>query len=171
METLISDEQRIDLEMLTRGRKLLRDGWLTNFRARTGASKRLLADVFDVSQATIATWERRDTDVRKGHLRQLVTFHDEVEVMIRLKKPNFAGLVPITGAAMVLGAPLDELKVRCAAGMLYCVDLDPLGVWVRANAKLVAAYRQRQDTPTRYLPGGSMYNPKGGVSEPVEEAP
>lgn len=119
------------------GREVVAKRRLQPLREALGLTRSAMAELLNTSIFTYSSWEKRpeiavwpSTAGRIGRFyeaatRQLELLHDE--------QINIEKLMPLHGAASVLGVPQEVLFKRYREGHLEALDLGILGLWVERN--------------------------------------
>jgi len=116
------------------GREVVANEKLQLLRERLGLTRSAMAELLNTSIFTYSSWEKRpntavwpSTAGRIGRFYQAATRQLDIldEELISIGE-----LMPLHGAASVLGVPQEVLFKQYREGQLEAVDLGILGLWV-----------------------------------------
>ena len=133
MEFVISDELARQV-----GNSVVRAGWLGAIRQHLGLSGNAMAAAIGTYPGTYRTWEgvyrSRDRDLRQASAETIGRFYFVVLTQLAFLRHlglTPADLVPISQVAIRAGMAVTVIQDRCTADPTNCVDLGPLGTFMR----------------------------------------
>lgn len=111
------------------GRKVIKDGLLTELRDRLGWSRNAMAEALLTSPITYSAWEGNpDTRLWTSTAERVGAFYEAA--MGIMETADFSTLVPFYYLASDLGIPQEELMRRYRDGVYQAEDLGVLGLWI-----------------------------------------
>ena len=131
-----------ELVLADLGHQYLREHKLRRLRERYGFSRSAQAHMIGVSPTALRDWERGGSPSRISS-RRVAQWYQEVEefehsieagVFLDLE---IGALVHVTNASQQLAMSYGTIVEKCREGMLRCVDLGPLGLYI-SKAELAA---------------------------------